>query len=263
MEITIKANELFLLDREEFFSNTRIENYVETYYEKNRHSSKASRYKEGCEKYIKEIQRDEEIRNLPDYKVEKVGSLTIGNPYVGRWSKEGITFDIMSIEVPIYCEYEDDLVDTPCRFLYDPHYYNAILDIRELLTHHDVRALMFKEQKELFKSKLLEETKRVAKRAGFRNREVVFNYLLEAKLALKEVEYYEQYKREGIFCIVIRDGDSEETIYQDEIDKVAKAARDLVKFYEEDGSLIDTKWGESYFEYYKRCNPTAYDFSTP
>ena len=64
--IHIKSSELFLLRN--FFSNAPLHT-IEAYYKKKTYTSKKNKYKEGSEKWLLEVAKDEENALLPDFKV--------------------------------------------------------------------------------------------------------------------------------------------------------------------------------------------------
>jgi hypothetical protein len=242
--IHIKASELFLLRK--FFNNAPLDS-INAYYKKKTYTSSKDKYREGSEKWLLEVAKDEEHTLLPDFKVsDEYADVIIDNQ---------VKFGICTIEHKIehwnYDLGEPYTETVKSRFLCENSHWGhgIITDMEELWANHNVQKAIEADQENTFYREIYDR---------LRNLGDCFTLLRERVYKAHEqfidVSYYTKYvtadHRRIDKCVVIGD---KEVFTEEELQKVSTALENDVRFYNDQDEIVEFKsYDNDYLTYYRK-----------
>ena len=243
--IHIKASELFLLRK--FFNNAPLDS-INAYYKKKNYTSSKGKYREGSEKWLLEVAKDEENALLPDFKVSaEYADVIIDNQ---------VEFGICTIEHKIeHWNYDSEpyTETVKSRFLCENSHWGhgIITNMEELWENYNVQKAIEADQENTFYREIYDR---------LRNLGDCFTLLRERVYKAHEefidVNYYTKYvtndHRTVGKCVVIGDRESSVEVFtEEELQKVSTALKNNVRFYNDQDELIEFKsYDSDYLTYY-------------
>lgn len=236
--VKIKITEIHNLHN--LFKSRANEKIVNDYFLKNTNKYTKNKFKPGSEKYIKEEERLQSIKNLPDYDIKEVGVLEIKSD-----SLDKIEYTILEYDTQDY-DWEGVPYIRTCTFLTDNSYrgHNKMYSSDDILEQRKVREMLFKQLERNQYDKLHKSLLNVGEKFI-----ILIDKVVKARSEFIEVKYYKRYQKYGRAVVI-----GEEVFGEEEIERIYDSWKNNERFYNSDDELESYYSCDCYVDYYRKYN---------